>query len=111
MSFTAVAAIQCWAVLEADKNYQLDSGVIMNILLGIWLPSHDFNYHMISTVAFKMINWMATFISHEFMHALGFDHEQKRGDQAQNVYIHYGWFQFFYWNTLFMCYIFCLGFI
>ena len=29
------------------------------------------------------------------MHALGFDHEQKRGDQAQNVYIHYGWFHFF----------------
>ena len=28
------------------------------------------------------------------MHALGFDHEQKRGDQAQNVYIHYGWFHF-----------------
>ena len=32
MSFTVVAAIQCWAVLGADKNYQLDSGVIMNIL-------------------------------------------------------------------------------
>ena len=30
------------------------------------------------------------------MHALGFDHEQKRGDQAQNVYIHYGWFQTFF---------------
>ena len=29
------------------------------------------------------------------MHALGFDHEQKRGDQAQNVYIHYGWFHFY----------------
>ena len=28
------------------------------------------------------------------MHALGFDHEQKRGDQAQNVYIHYGLFHF-----------------
>ena len=40
-----------------------------------------------------MKHWMATLISHEFMHALGFDHEQKRGDQAQNVYIHYGWFQ------------------
>ena len=36
---------------------------------------------------------MAPVLSHEFMHALGFDHEQKRGDQAQNVYIHYGWFQ------------------
>ena len=43
---------------------------------------------MVSMVASKM----ATIISHEFMHALGFDHEQKRGDQAQNVYIHYGWF-------------------
>ena len=48
---------------------------------------------MVSTVASKMIHEMATIISHEFMHALGFDHEQKRGDQAQNVYIHYGWFQ------------------
>ena len=45
---------------------------------------------MVSTVVMRE---MATFISHEFMHALGFDHEQKRGDQAQNVYIHYGWFQ------------------
>ena len=32
MLFTVVGAIQCWAVLEGDKNCQLDSGVIMNIL-------------------------------------------------------------------------------
>ena len=32
MLFTVVDAIQCWAVLEGVKNYQLDSGVIMNIL-------------------------------------------------------------------------------
>ena len=30
------------------------------------------------------------------MHALGFNHEQQRGDQAQNVQIHYGWFQIFF---------------
>ena len=39
---------------------------------------------------------MATVMSHEFMHALGFNHEQQRGDQAQNVHIHYGWFQIFF---------------
>ena len=45
---------------------------------------------------------MATFISHEFMHALGFDHEQKRGDQAQNVYIHYGGFQIVLLETFYV---------
>ena len=49
-----------------------------------------------SMLPFEISNGMATDISHEFMHALGFDHEQKRGDQAQNVYIHYGWFQSFF---------------
>ena len=65
---------------------------------------------MVSTVAFKMIHWMATFISHEFMHALGFDHEQKRGDQAQNVYIHYGWFQNYSLEHI-LIHIFCLSFV
>ena len=32
---------------------------------------------------------MITVISHEFMHVLGFNHEQNRGDQAQNVRIHW----------------------
>lgn len=49
---------------------------------------------------------MATVVSHEFMHALGFDHEQKRGDQAQNVYIHYGWFQTLLEKTLIRAYTF-----
>ena len=42
-----------------------------------------------------MLHNTTTVISHEFMHAIGFNHEQNRGDQAQNVRIHYGWFQVF----------------
>ena len=55
-----------------------------------------------------MMHAMATIISHEFMHALGFDHEQKRGDQAQNVYIHYGWFQTFLLEHTFLWLYFTL---
>ena len=51
-------------------------------------------------IEFEMKHGMKTVISHEFMHALGFNHEQQRGDQAQNVHIHYGWFQFFSWKNI-----------
>ena len=47
-------------------------------------------------IEFKMKHRMTTVLSHEFMHALGFNHEQQRGDQDQNVHIHYGWFHIFF---------------
>ena len=46
-------------------------------------------------VPFKMKHKTPTASSYEFMHAIGLNHEQNRGDQAQNVRIHYGWFQVF----------------
>ena len=42
---------------------------------------------------------MAPALSHEFMHALGFNHEQNRGDQADYVRIHYDWFHLFSLKT------------
>ena len=37
----------------------------------------------------KIKHKTVTLLSHEFMHVLGFNHEQNRGDQAQNVRIHW----------------------
>ena len=41
-----VVAIQCWDVLEGDKNCQSVNGVIMNIPSGTLLPSYDSNYDL-----------------------------------------------------------------